>query len=125
MGAIDILGLVGAWVAAVVAVIALIGVVTPILVYRASRTERHKAIAAIEDDNRDYIGRGVWFGPRIRLFKRLQVPRLDREVTFKNGDFTLKADKLSIPESRISWIILSALIKVYDFKFPVGDYLVQ
>jgi len=66
------LGLVGTWVAVVVAVIAVIGVVTPILVYRASRTERHKVIAAIEDDNYDYIGRGVWFGPRNSAFQALE-----------------------------------------------------
>jgi hypothetical protein len=124
MGEIDILSLVGTWVAAVVAIIVLVGIAGPILVYRASRTERHKAIAAIEDDAHEYIGRGVWFGPKIRLFKRLHVPKLDREITFKDGDFTLPSDKLSIPESRTSWIKLSALLKGYNFKLTVGDYLV-
>lgn len=49
---LDIAGVVGTWVAAGLAVIALFGVVGPILVLRASRTERHKAIIGIGPRNR-------------------------------------------------------------------------
>jgi hypothetical protein len=40
----DIASVVGTWVAAGVAIIALLGVVGPLLIWRASRTERNRAI---------------------------------------------------------------------------------
>jgi pilus assembly protein TadC len=65
MGATDIASVVGTWVAAFVAIIALVGIVGPFLILRASRTERNKAIAAIDDENHQFIGKGVWLLPKV------------------------------------------------------------
>jgi hypothetical protein len=52
----EIGSLVGTWVAAGVAIIALLGIVGPMLVWRASRSERNKAIDLLSDGGADTGG---------------------------------------------------------------------
>ena len=59
MAALDTASVIGTWVAAFVAILALVGIIGPILIWRASTTERHLAIAAINDDYNTFKSRGI------------------------------------------------------------------
>ncbi|KAK7921330.1 hypothetical protein PG985_009352 [Apiospora marii] len=78
----DLVSAVGTWLAVGLAVIALVGIVGPILVWRATKGERNRAINAIEEGEAEsfgYVGRGLWAGRRMRLFRRVCSPLLQNE----------------------------------------------
>ena len=76
MAALDIASVIGTWIAAFVAILALVGVIGPVLIWRASRTERNLAISAIDDDN-TFRSRGIHAGPAIWLLQRMRAPILN------------------------------------------------
>lgn len=124
MGGLEIAGVVGTWVAAGVAIIALVGIAGPILIWRASRTERHRALAAIGDDNNGYMSKGIRLGPNTYLGQRIRAPILKTipRLTDKN----LKWSSASLKETRSpsTWVQFGALLNAYGVEFSRGDSLV-
>lgn len=124
MGATDIAGVVGTWVAAGLAIIALVGIVGPILVWRASRTDRHKALDALEKTSTDFISKGYKAGPNIRLGRTIKAPILSNEPRQVIRDVVWNtASKRAAIESP-SWVKLGLILKAYDLEYRCGDSLV-
>ena len=123
MGSLDVAGVVGTWVAACLALVALVGVIGPILIWRASRTSRHQALATIGKDNSNFISKGFHAGPGIWLFQRVRAPLLDREPCGLDQviDLNFKAQGTSF--SPISWISLGQLLTAYGIQYARGDNL--
>ena len=65
MASLDVASLVGIWVPAIVPLVAPIGIIDPVLVWRASRTQRRQALAKAGRNNNGFLSRGIRAGPGI------------------------------------------------------------
>ena len=124
MGALDVAGVIGTWVAAFIAIVALVGIIGPILIWRASRTERHRALAAVGNDNNyDFISRGIHAGPDIWLLQRVKVPLLRTAPVAIDESFVLNVDAVKESNSPATWVNLGHLVSAYGVVYARGDNL--
>src|SRR6186713_2381050 len=110
---VDVVATVGTWVAAGVAIIALIGVAGPILVWRASRTERHRALDALSERGAKsfgYVSKGLRVTPSIRLFRRIKAPEIRQIPSFSVKRLTRKQDMPVIPDGTAGWVQFGVLL---------------
>ncbi|KAI0177743.1 hypothetical protein BJ166DRAFT_30422 [Pestalotiopsis sp. NC0098] len=117
---------IGTMVAAFLAFIALAGVVGPILVWRASRTEKHKAIDLLEKgeaQNGGFITDGLRVSPTIRLFRRVRVPMLKKGPNLPGMTLSWKDDSTSVHQSSASWVQLSVALSCYGVCTDIGPFL--
>ena len=124
MAGYDIAGVIGTWIAAFFAVVALLGVIGPVLVWRASRTERHKALAAVGDDSHGFISRGIHAGPNIWLLQRVRAPILNLAPRYIDGGFVIDADAVHEASSPSTWVNFGILMRAYGVNTSTGDNLV-
>ncbi|KAI1469337.1 uncharacterized protein F4812DRAFT_470341 [Daldinia caldariorum] len=123
---VDLAGVIGTWVGAGVGVIALIGIVGPVLIWLASRTERQQTLNAMGRETNAYISPGYHLGPNIYLFQRVQAPLLK---TFSHPNpsspaTALDSTLLKEVDTNSTWILFSVLIEAYGFNPPRGDSLI-
>lgn len=118
MTGLDVASLAGTWVAAGLALVALVAVVGPILVWRASRTERHKAKARLGGKSNGYLTRGVPVWPGIRLWQSLRTPNTKAARMFQDEEwaaFDMTKIK-SLPESPVTWVQFGTCLQAYGVK---------
>jgi len=120
-GALEVAGVIGTWVAAFFAIVALVGIIGPVLIWRASRTERHQALAAIGNDNHGFVSRGIHAGPSIWLLQRVRAPLLDKGPKAIDSSFALNIDTIKETASESSWVQFGVLVKTYGVDFRRGD----
>jgi hypothetical protein len=119
MTSLEIAGVVGTWVAASLAIIALVGIVGPILIWRASRTERQKAIVNIGPRNNGYISKGIPVWPGERLGKGIRAPRINQPRRFKEGEWKsfdlqrMATYGTQYQDSPGSWVSFGAFLSGY------------
>ena len=123
MPALEVASLIGTWVAAIVAVVALIGIAGPVLIWRASRTQRHQALAAIGSDNDGFLSRGIHAGPGIYLRQQVRAPQLRQTPVFKDETPALHGDAFRRSSSPSSWINFASIISAYGVQYARGDFL--
>ncbi|KPI37738.1 uncharacterized protein AB675_210 [Cyphellophora attinorum] len=126
MANLDLAGVIGTWVAAGLAVIALVGIVGPLLVYRASRKERHRAITEVGRNNNSYISPGIPLWPGVRFWQQVRVPRLDKPKAFEDEEWKLfdpSRAHLSNPGPAPSWVQLGASLQAYGVKYTADGNL--
>lgn len=127
MTALDVAGVVGTWTAAGLGLIALLGVLGPWLVWRAARTERHKAIVAVGTQNSGFISKGVPLWPGFRFGQRVRVPKIDKERKFRSHEWkTFDSERIKeIPDSDATWVSLATFLRGYDVDIQreQGDHL--
>ena len=121
MAALDIAGVIGTWVAATVAILALVGIIGPILIWRASRTKRHLAIAAINDDNNTFKSRGIHAGPGIWLLQHMRTPILNEAPPSFEQSMSLSLDAVKEPISTTNWVQFGILLQAYGVEYRTGD----
>ncbi|KAL5610505.1 hypothetical protein FOBRF1_006622 [Fusarium oxysporum] len=73
---IDLLSVVGTWVAAAVALITLVALVPLYLLYRESQNKWYEALSRIDDKRHDYLSKGYNLLPGRRFFRSIHVPDL-------------------------------------------------
>lgn len=130
----DLAGAIGTWVAVGVALIALLGVVAPLLVWRASRTERSRALAALDAglaESSGFVTRGLRFGPNIRLFQRVRAPVLSaapeiarKTIQWKAADPQIEGQWRQPSAESTSWVQLGHVLRSYGLAFRTADVLV-
>ena len=113
MANLDVASLVGTWVAAIVALVALIGIIGPILVWRASRTQRHQALARVGRNNNGFLSRGIRAGPEIYLLVQVKAPHFKNAPSLDH-DFSIDAAKLKYADSPSSWVNFASLLSAYN-----------
>ena len=123
MGSLEIAGVVGTWVAAFFAIVALVGIIGPILIWRASRTERHKALAAVANTDNEFITKGIHAGPNIWLLQRVKAPLLKTAPVVIDRTFVLDPNAFKEVNVETTWVSLGHLIKAYGVKYSRGDNL--
>ncbi|KAG7008493.1 hypothetical protein G7Y79_00005g016340 [Physcia stellaris] len=119
MGSLDIAGVIGTWAAAFIAILALVGIIGPILIWRASRTERHKALAAAANDN-EFITKGIHAGPNIWLLQRVKASLLKTAPVLIDSTFVLNHTAFKEVTMETTWVSLGHLIKAYGLM-PLWD----
>ncbi|KAF2645198.1 hypothetical protein P280DRAFT_531169 [Massarina eburnea CBS 473.64] len=122
----DLVSTIGTWIAAALAIIALVGVIGPLLVWRASRTERHKAIAAIGKKNNGYVSPGIPFWTGIRLHQTIRSPKLYENPTFTENEWkTFKLSRMkSKPDSPATWVHLAACFEAHGVAMEYEDTVI-
>ena len=121
MAALDIASVIGTWVAAFVAILALVGIIGPVLIWRASRTERHLAISTIDDDDNIFRSRGIHAGPGIWLFQRMRAPILTIAPASFEQSISLSLDAVKEPISSTNWVQFGILLQAYGVRYGIGD----
>ena len=121
MSSLDLAGVIGTWIGAGVGLIALIGIVGPLLIWRATRTEHFKAVTAVGPDASGFITRGIKLWPNGRLFRRVRAPMIQQRPNF--ASYNLAWDLSRIPDrvSDAGWIQFGTLLKAYHITFSTGS----
>ncbi|SMR57608.1 unnamed protein product [Zymoseptoria tritici ST99CH_3D1] len=117
---------VGIWLAVAILLVTIPGVILALLVRRASKTPRNKALAAIDSGSRDhygYITRGVPLPRGIRLLRTVNAPILDGapEVVGRRVRWNNERD---IPLESPGWIQMAETFKAFGMTFETGDNLI-
>jgi hypothetical protein len=126
---VDLVSAIGTWLAVGLALVALIGVVGPILVWRATKTEQNRALNEIDDEGAEtfgYIGRGLWTGHKVRIFRAIRAPILTQEPELSADHLTLRLASQDQQPSDLStdWIQFGSLVEGYGIRILRGDTLV-
>lgn len=114
--------MIGTWAAVLLALVALLGIIGPILVLRAVRSDRNEAINSLRDIDQDFVTHGIGVGRNFRLFHRIKVPCL---VPASNSgateDFAISraAQKWGLKhvkgtKCRAGWARVCRLLEAYD-----------
>lgn len=123
----DIASTIGTWVAAFLAIVALVGIVGPLLVWRASRTERNRALAALDSgtaENGGYVSKGLLLWPNIRLFKKVRAPSLTKAPTIARQR-QLWDEKTVLPDNAsASWVKLGVVLRGYGVQYSTADCVI-
>ena len=123
MANLDVASLVGTWVAANAALVALIGIIGPVLVWRASRTQRHQAHARVGRNNNGFLSRGIRAGPGTYLLVQVKAPHF-KNAPFLNHDFSIDTAKLKYAGSPSSWVNFASLLTAYNIHCERGNHFV-
>ena len=126
MSSLDVVGVVGMWVAVGLALFALLGVVGPLLVWRASKSARNRALAKLDEKpstSFGFVTPGIRFGPGARLFRRVRAPILTESPKLPKWKSEYTNATLPSLESA-GWVQLGAILRNYGLKPPTGDALV-
>lgn len=121
---LNLLGVIGTWVAVLLAIIALAGIIPAYILYRESQTDRYEALSLIDDRPHEYISKGIALLPGRRFFRSIKVPNL---VEPPKLTATEEAPKLIIKRecdfldhegspSLTSWINFATLLRAYGIS---------
>ena len=121
MAALDTASVIGTWVAAFVAILALLGIVGHVLIWRASGTERHLAIAAIDDENNIFRSRSIHTGPGIWLLQRMRTSILNMAPASVEQSVSVSLDAIKEPISATNWVQYGILLQAYGARDRTGD----
>jgi hypothetical protein len=117
--AVEVGSLAGTWVAAGVAIIALIGVLGPLLVWRAMRTERHQAIDRLSQGGADtagYVSTGVRVTSTIRLFRHFNAPNLRSAPSLCASTLNWDDNTTLVDSNSASWVQLGKMLECYNVE---------
>ena len=121
----NLAGVIGTWVAVALALIALLGIVGPVLVWRAVRAEKNRALQDAGAEPQPFIGRGFRFvGTNVRIFRRIRVPLLDKTPPNKLEPLKWDISRYEDTRSHASWVQLVYILCGYGVQFARGDNLI-
>ncbi|KAL5041718.1 hypothetical protein BDW71DRAFT_211878 [Aspergillus fruticulosus] len=118
---LDLLGVIGTWVAVLFAIIALAGIIPAYILYRESQTDHYEALSLVDDKNHEYISKGYALLPGKRFFRSIKVPDLtEPPVLAKKANATELAierdcallDRDGSPSST-AWVNFANLLRAY------------
>ncbi|KAJ6186088.1 hypothetical protein N7519_007389 [Penicillium mononematosum] len=121
---LNLLGVVGTWVAAVIAIIALAGILPVYVLYRQSQTDRHIALNKVHDPHKTYITAGYLLLPGRRFFRSYSVPDLADPPTW--SQLTIVARRRcegfgkNVLRSLTGWVNFVNVLQIYNIKPAVS-----
>lgn len=110
---INLLGVVGTWVAVFLAIVALLGLLPAYILYKRSRTEKARALSLVDDPSRRFVSAFRIFGTAIR--PKIEIPDLRSPPDWATLQDAVLENKpvsksLGPRQSRTSWIQVSQLM---------------
>lgn len=134
----DLVSVIGTWAAVGLALIALVGIVAPILVWKATLSERNQALNSLQESGAEtfgYIGSGLWTGRKVRIFRTVRAPLLRKEpilpttdagkavsMEFIQAGGTQANQGVAQPsESSADWVQFGSVIEAYGIHVAKGD----
>jgi hypothetical protein len=134
---LDLLGVMGTWVAVLFAIIALAGIIPAYILYRESQTEHYEALSVVDDRLHQYISKGIALLPGRRFFRSIKVPNLVVPPELQgaapyapNADGVINIIKRECDildrdgsPSLTSWINFANLLRAYGISPPLGGKL--
>ncbi|RHZ50084.1 hypothetical protein CDV55_101199 [Aspergillus turcosus] len=121
---LNLLGVVGTWIAAVLGIIALAGILPVYVLYRQTQTDRHIALNKVHDPHKTYITAGYPLWPGWRFFRSYRVPDLTDAPTW--SQLTVAARRrcegfgIHILRSLTGWVNFANVLQIYNIK-PAGS----
>ncbi|OCK80709.1 hypothetical protein K432DRAFT_381931 [Lepidopterella palustris CBS 459.81] len=115
MSTLDVLGVVGTWVAVLLAVIALAGILPAYLLYQRSRTDRYLAFDEIDDKYGTSLSRGYELLPGKRFFRKefflecTKAPDFNQIEIRRDLTFFLRKDAYSLT----GWVNFANILRFY------------
>jgi len=108
-----IAGAIGTWVAVALALVALVGIVTPILIFRHRRSERYKALVAVDAVQTHYVEKS-W---RTMFFIRVRTPALKGPPNIKRVPLQVsKRTSLLVETSSTGWVNFASALESYTLQ---------
>ena len=108
------------------AALALVGVAGPLLIWRASKTARNQALAALDKgpaSSSGFVTKGFHVGRDIRLFRRVRAPDLKQSPNLRGQKPVWNHEAPLSPKESASWVQLGSAIQAYGLPFDRGDCL--
>ena len=119
----NLAGVIGTWVAVSLALIALFGIVTPILLIRRARSERHIALKAIDDESNEIVHPGIKIPFLPAIGRTISVPKLDTPPRL-DGQVRGRDDRpLNKKNSTTGWVMFTRTLKAYNISQPPNGIL--
>jgi hypothetical protein len=108
-----IAGVVGTWIAVAIALIALVGIVTPMLIFWHRRSERYKALIAVDAVQTHYVEKS-W---RTMFFLRMKVPALKDPPNIEKIPLRVsKRTSLPVKTSSTGWVNFASALEIYTLR---------
>ncbi|KAF1952592.1 hypothetical protein CC80DRAFT_596410 [Byssothecium circinans] len=109
---LDIASTVGTWFAAGLTIIALFGILTPWLLWRSLRSERHLALKSVDDNEHIFVSEGLHIWRNTYAFRTVTLPYLVEPVKLS----TLNRRDARLPDlcSRTGWVALLRAYKAFS-----------
>ncbi|KAI9372352.1 hypothetical protein BJX61DRAFT_451732 [Aspergillus egyptiacus] len=126
---LDLLGVIGTWVAVFLAIIALAGIIPAYILYRESQTDQYEAISQIDDRTHEYISEGYTLLPGKRFLWSIKVPNLTEPPVLApeaadGSELRVKRDCDLLDRdgspSLTSWVNFANLLRAYSIS-PARD----
>ncbi|KAK5677115.1 hypothetical protein LTS10_010304 [Elasticomyces elasticus] len=117
---------VGTWLAVFLALFALLGVVGPLLVWRASKSARNKALVALDAGKREnggFLTRGVHIGFKVKLFRRVRAPDLTADPLVSKQIIQWDCSKPVPHPLSASWVGIGTTLNGYGIAYDRKDTL--
>jgi hypothetical protein len=123
---LDVLGVIGTWIAAALAVIALAGILPIYLLYRQSKTDRYMALNSVHDPQNAYITPGYLLWPGERFFRTYRVPQLERPPNWAELTISRDCELFSQKDARslTGWLNFANVLRAYGLNTPPKGKLV-
>jgi hypothetical protein len=123
MGSLDVAAVAGTWVGVGITLFALLGIVGPLLVLLQTRSDRYRALQAVDSKDTGYITPGWKLCFEVRLFRKSNVPLLSKPPN-TNTTFGVPAQTKFDSSSSTAWVNLATVVEAYVSNIPRGDALV-
>lgn len=111
----NLAGVIGTWIAVSLALIALFGVVTPILLMRRARSERHIALSSIDDESKEYVHPGIKIPFLPAIARTIHVPNLQAPPKLASQVIDRNDTALDEKRSVTGWLMFARTLKAHGF----------
>lgn len=106
-------GVVSTWVAVAIALVALVGIVTPILIFWHRRSDRYKALVAVDAVQTHYVEKS-W---KTMFFLRMSVPALKEPPNVEKIPLRVsKYTSLPVKTSSTGWVNFASALEIYTLQ---------
>lgn len=121
---VNLVGVIGTWMAVGLAIIALGGVLPAYLVYQRSRTDKAQAFSLLDDPNGTFVSQGFRF-LSMRYIQTIRVPDLRYPFPLTTVNPSLDLNKLGSRKSNTSWINFAYIISATfpNVKIIAGTHI--
>lgn len=133
--AADLLLAISTWLGVCIAILVLVG----LLVWRVTKSERTRAINALEEGGAEtfgYVSHGFWVGGKVRILRRVRAPLLRGEpvlpitqgkgpgVTLNFGGDSTWSGRAQPSEVSADWVQFGSTIEAYGIDVAKGDAII-
>ena len=111
----------------VLALLALTAIIEPILIWKASKTEKQRALDALDHnlaESGGFVTKGLEIWPGIRLLRRIKAPNMTITPSLAEARLTWDTSSRQVSSASSSWVKLGLVLRAYHISSPRSDSLI-